>query len=173
MTKQSTEAIKKATENLKGLTKAKKDKGLFLVTTVADDDNISIRTAGHFDNPDDFRHAFIDILNSEHNLAHAMGHIVAELNEDAFNAFQSGLEAGLDIDNDILESELVGQVALLRTSHQMSDDDYIKQLDMMKKDMRDEGVPEKDIKNLIKNFDDQVTAAMAEIKEMFAEKDDN
>ena len=104
-------------------------------------------------------------LNEDPDLAHLFGHAIGNLTEESMEAFQEGFI------HEKMESEMehITNIALLRASKQLTNEDYFKELDKLKKELKEAGMPEDDIKNHVKLFDDAVTDAMKAIKESFTE----
>ena len=167
MTKEINKALKEATKNLKELadTPQSKNVSLFQVTTVNNGKKITVSNLHYADDMTEVINAFTAVLNDNPDLAHLMGHAIAQLDDNSYEAF----EAGFDVDEDEVENNLISTIAFLRASKQMTNEDYFKELDKMKKELKEMGMPEDDIKENIKTFDEAVTDAMKAIKESFIE----
>lgn len=167
MTKEINKALKEATKNLKELadTPQSKNVSLFQVTTVNNGKKITVSNLHYADDMTELINAFTAVLNDNPELAHLMGHAIAQLDDDSYEAF----EAGFDVDEDEVESNLISTIAFLRASKNMTNEDYFKELENMKKELKEMGMPEDDIKENIKTFDEAVTDAMKAIKESFTE----
>ena len=167
MTKEINKALKEATKNLKELadTPQSKNVSLFQVTTINNGKKITVSNLHYADDMTELINAFTAVLNDNPELAHLMGHAIAQLDDDSYEAF----EAGFDVDEDEVENNLISTIAFLRTSKNMTNEDYFKELENMKKELKEADMPEDDIKNHVKLFDDAVTDAMKAIKESFTE----
>lgn len=167
MTKEINKALKEATKNLKELadTPQSKNVSLFQVTTVNNGKKITVSNLHYADDMTEVINAFTAVLNDNPDLAHLMGHAIAQLDDNSYEAF----EAGFDVDEDEVENNLISTIAFLRASKNMTNEDYFKELENMKKELKEMGMPEDDIKENIKTFDEAVTDAMKAIKESFIE----
>lgn len=168
MSKDSIKAIKDATKYLKELAEAKKDANvsLFQLSTIeVDNDELETTIVQYMDDANHFVSHLNAALNEDPDLAHLFGHAVANLTEESMEAFQEGFI------HEKMESEMehITNIALLRASKQLTNEEYFEELDNMKKELKDLGMPEDDIKNHVKLFDDAVTDAMKAIKESFTE----
>ena len=167
MTKEINKALKEATKNLKELadTPQAKNVSLFQVTTVNNGKKITVSNLHYADDMTELINAFTAVLNDNPELAHLMGHAIAQLDDDSYEAF----EAGFDVDEDEVENNLISTIAFLRASKNMTNEEYFKELENMKKELKEMGMPEDEIKNHVKVFDDAVTDTMKAIKESFTE----
>ena len=168
MSKDSIKAVKDATKNLKEIAETKKDTNvsLFQLSTIeTNEGKINTNIIRYIDDIDDFINALSAILNDDPGLAHLVGHAVANLTGDSEDAFQEGMV----YENVQFEMEQITDIALQRASKQLTNEDYFKELDKLKKELKEAGMPEDDIKNHVKVFDDAVTDAMKAIKESFTE----
>lgn len=168
MSKESIKAVKEATKNLKEIAETKKDTNvsLFQLSTIeTNEGKINTNIIRYIDDIDDFINALSAILNDDPGLAHLVGHAVANLTGDSEDAFQEGMV----YENVQFEMEQITNIALLRASKQLTNEDYFKELDKLKKELKEMGMPEDDIKNHVKVFNDAVTDAMKAIKESFTE----
>lgn len=168
MSKQSIKAIKEATKNLKEIAETKKDANvsLFQLSTIeTNEGKINTNIIRYIDDIDDFINALSAILNDDPGLAHLVGHAIANLTGDSEDAFQEGMV----YENVQFEMEQITDIALQRTSKQMTNEDYFKELDKKKKEYKEMGMTKDQIKEHIKIFDDGVTDAMKAIKESFTE----
>ena len=168
MSKDSIKAIKDATKYLKELAEAKKDANvsLFQLSTIeVDNDELETTIVQYMDDANHFVSHLNAALNEDPDLAHLFGHAVANLTEESMEAFQEGFI------HEKMESEMehITNIALLRASKQLTNEEYFEELDNMKKELKDLGMPEDDIKNHVKLFDDAVSDAMKAIKESFTE----
>lgn len=168
MSKESIKAVKDATKYLKELAEAKKDANvsLFQLSTIeVDNDELETTIVQYMDDANHFANHLSATLNEDPNLAHLFGHAIGNLTEKSMEAFQEGFI------HEKMESEMehITNIALLRASKQLTNEDYFKELDKLKKELKEAGMPEDDIKNHVKLFDDAVTDAMKAIKESFTE----
>ena len=168
MSKESIKAVKDATKYLKELAEAKKDAdvSLFQLSTIEVDNNeLETTIVQYMDDANHFASHLSAALNEDPDLAHLFGHAIGNLTEESMEAFQEGFI------HEKMESEMehITNLALLRASKQMTNEDYFKELDKMKKELKEMGMPEDDIKENIKTFDEAVTDAMKAIKESFIE----
>lgn len=168
MSKESIKAIKDATKYLKELAEAKKDANvsLFQLSTIEVDNNeLETTIVQYMDDANHFASHLSAALNEDPDLAHLFGHAIGNLTEESMKAFQEGFI------HEKMESEMehITNIALLRASKQLTNEDYFKELDKLKKELKKAGMPEDDIKNHVKLFDDAVTDAMKAIKESFTE----
>ena len=165
MSKDSIKAIKDATKYLKELAEAK-DVSLFQSSTIEVDNNeLETTIVQYMDDANHFASHLSATLNEDPDLAHLFGHAIGNLTEESMEAFQEGFI------HEKMESEMerITNIALLRTSKQLTNEDYFKELDKLKKELKEMGMPEDEIKNHVKVFDDAVTDAMKAIKESFTE----
>ena len=165
MTKEINKALKEATKNLKELadTPQSKNVSLFQVTTVNDGKKITVSNLHYADDMTELINAFTAVLNDNPDLAHLMGHAIAQLDDDSCEAF----EAGFDVDEDEVENNLISTIAFLRASKNMTNEDYFKELENMKKELAKMDMSEQDVKDYIETFDQNVSKAMKTIKENF------
>lgn len=168
MSKESIKAVKDATKYLKELAEAKKDANvsLFQLSTIEVDNNeLETTIVQYMDDANHFASHLSAALNEDPDLAHLFGHAIGNLTEESMEAFQEGFI------HEKMESEMehITNIALLRASKQLTNEDYFKELDKLKKELKEAGVPEDDIKNHVKLFDDAVSDAMKAIKESFTE----
>lgn len=166
MSKESIKAVKDATKYLKELAEAKKDAdvSLFQLSTIEVDNNeLETTIVQYMDDANHFVSHLSAALNEDPDLAHLFGHAIGNLTEESMDAFQEGFI------HEKMESEMehITNIALLRASKQLTNEDYFKELDKLKKELKEAGMPEDDIKNHVKLFDDAVTDAMKTIKENF------
>lgn len=166
MSKESIKAVKDATKYLKELAEAKKDANvsLFQLSTIeVDNDELETTIVQYMDDANHFASHLSAALNEDPDLAHLFGHAIGNLTEESMEAFQEGFI------HEKMESEMehITNIALLRASKQLTNEDYFKELDKLKKELKEAGMPEDDIKNHVKLFDDAVTDAMKAIKENF------
>lgn len=166
MSKESIKAVKDATKYLKELAEAKKDANvsLFQLSTIeVDNDELETTIVQYMDDANHFASHLSAALNEDPDLAHLFGHAIGNLTEESMEAFQEGFI------HEKMESEMehITNIALLRASKQLTNEDYFKELDKLKKELKEAGMPEDDIKNHVKLFDDAVTDAMKTIKENF------
>lgn len=166
MSKESIKAVKDATKYLKELAEAKKDANvsLFQLSTIeVDNDELETTIVQYMDDANHFASHLSAALNEDPDLAHLFGHAIGNLTEESMEAFQEGfIHEKMES-----ETEQITNIALLRASKQLTNEDYFKELDKLKKELKEAGMPEDDIKNHIKLFDDAVTDAMKTIKENF------
>lgn len=165
MTKEINKALKKATKNLKELadTPQSKNVSLFQVTTVNNGKKITVSNLHYADDMTELINAFTAVLNDNPELAHLMGHAIAQLDDDSYEAF----EAGFDVDEDEVENNLISTIAFLRASKNMTNEDYFKELENMKKELAKMDMSEQEVKDYIETFDQNVSKAMKTIKENF------
>lgn len=168
MSKESIKAIKDATKYLKELAEAKKDAdvSLFQLSTIEVDNNeLETTIVQYMDDVNHFASHLSAALNEDPDLAHLFGHAIGNLTEESMEAFQEGFI------HEKMESEMehITNIALLRASKQLTNEDYFKELDKLKKKLKEASMPEDDIKNHVKLFDDAVSDAMKAIKESFTE----
>ena len=168
MSKESIKAVKDATKYLKELAEAKKDANvsLFQLSTIeVDNDELETTIVQYMDDANHFASHLSAALNEDPDLAHLFGHAIGNLTEESMEAFQEGFI------HEKMESEMehITNIALLRASKQLTNEDYFKELDKLKKELKEAGMPENDIKSHVKLFDDAVTDAMKAIKESFTE----
>lgn len=168
MSKESIKAVKDATKYLKELAEAKKDANvsLFQLSTIeVNNDELETTIVQYMDDANHFANHLSAALNEDPDLAHLFGHAIGNLTEESMEAFQEGFI------HEKMESEMehITNIALLRASKQLTNEDYFKELDKLKKELKEAGMPEDDIKNHVKLFDDAVTDAMKAIKESFTE----
>lgn len=173
MTKEINKALKEATKNLKELadTPQSKNVSLFQVTTVNNGKKITVSNLHYADDMTELINAFTAVLNDNPELAHLMGHAIAQLDDDSYEAF----EAGFDVDEDEVENNLISTIAFLRASKNMTNEDYFnmtnedyfKELENMKKELAKMDMSEQDVKDYIETFDQNVSKAMKAIKENF------
>ena len=168
MSKDSIKAVKDATKYLKELAEAKKDAdvSLFQLSTIEVDNNeLETTIVQYMDDANHFASHLSATLNEDPDLAHLFGHAIGNLTEESMEAFQEGFI------HEKMESEMeyITNIALLRASKQLTNEDYFKELDKLKKELKEMGMPEDEIKNHVKVFDDAVTDAMKAIKESFTE----
>lgn len=168
MSKESIKAVKDATKYLKELAEAKKDANvsLFQLSTIEVENNeIEATIVQYMDDANHFVSHLNAVLNEDPDLAHLFGHAIANLTEESMEAFQEGFI------HEKMESEMehITNIALLRASKQLTNEDYFKELDKLKKELKETGMPEDEIKNHVKLFDDAVSDAMKAIKESFTE----
>lgn len=165
MTKEINKALKEATKNLKELadTPQSKNVSLFQVTTVNNGKKITVSNLHYADDMTELINAFTAVLNDNPELAHLMGHVIAQLDDDSYEAF----EAGFDVDEDEVENNLISTIAFLRASKNMTNEDYFKELENMKKELAKMDMSEQDVKDYIETFDQNVSKAMKTIKENF------
>lgn len=168
MSKESIKAVKDATKYLKELAEAKKDANvsLFQLSTIEVDNNeLETTIVQYMDDANHFANHLSAALNEDPDLAHLFGHAIGNLTEESMEAFQEGFI------HEKMESEMehITNIALLRASKQLTNEDYFKELDKLKKELKEAGMPEDDIKNHVKLFDDAVSDAMKAIKENFTE----
>lgn len=168
MSKESIKAVKDATKYLKELAEAKKDANisLFQLSTIeVDNDELETTIVQYMDDANHFASHLSAALNEDPDLAHLFGHAIGNLTEESMEAFQEGFI------HEKMESEMehITNIALFRASKQLTNEDYFKELDKLKKELKEAGMPEDDIKNHVKLFDDAVTDAMKAIKESFTE----
>lgn len=168
MSKESIKAVKDATKYLKELAEAKKDANvsLFQLSTIeVDNDELETTIVQYMDDANHFASHLSAALNEDPDLAHLFGHAIGNLTEESMEAFQEGFI------HEKMESEMehITNIALLRASNQLTNEDYFKELDKLKKELKEAGMPEDDIKNHVKLFDDAVSDAMKAIKESFTE----
>lgn len=168
MSKESIKAVKDATKYLKELAEAKKDANvsLFQLSTIeVDNDELETTIVQYMDDANHFASHLSAALNEDPDLAHLFGHAIGNLTEESMEAFQEGFI------HEKMESEMehITNIALLRASKQLTNEDYFKELDKLKKELKEAGMPEDDIKNHVKLFDDAVSDAMKAIKESFTE----
>ena len=168
MSRDSIKAVKDATKYLKELAEAKKDANvsLFQLSTIEVDNNeLETTIVQYMDDANHFASHLSATLNEDPDLAHLFGHAIGNLTEESMEAFQEGFI------HEKMESEMehITNIALLRASNQLTNEDYFKELDKLKKELKEAGMPEDDIKNHVKLFDDAVSDAMKTIKESFTE----
>lgn len=168
MSKDSIKAVKDATKYLKKLAEAKKDAdvSLFQLSTIEVDNNeLETTIVQYMDDANHFASHLSATLNEDPDLAHLFGHAIGNLTEESMEAFQEGFI------HEKIESEMehITNIALLRASKQLTNEDYFKELDKLKKELKEMGMPEDEIKNHVKVFNDAVTDAMKAIKESFTE----
>lgn len=165
MTKEINKALKEATKNLKELadTPQSKNVSLFQVTTVNNGKKITVSNLHYADDMTELINAFTAVLNDNPELAHLMGHAIAQLDDDSYKAF----EAGFDVDEDEVENNLISTIAFLRASKNMTNEDYFKELENMKKELAKMDMSEQEVKDYIETFDQNVSKAMKTIKENF------
>lgn len=166
MSKESIKAVKDATKYLKELAEAKKDAdvSLFQLSTIEVDNNeLETTIVQYMDDANHFANHLSATLNEDPDLAHLFGHAIGNLTEESMEAFQEGFI------HEKMESEMehITNIALLRASKQLTNEDYFKELDKLKKELKEMGMPEDEIKNHVKVFDDAVTDTMKAIKENF------
>lgn len=162
MTKEINNALKEATKNLKELANAPRSKNvsLFQLTTITNDDKITINNLHYADDMTHLINAFTAVLNDNPKLAHLMGHAIAQLDDDSYDAFKDGF----DVDEEEIENNLISTIAFLRASKNMTNEDYFKELENMKKELANMDMSEDDIKTYIETFDQNVSKAMKNIK---------
>ena len=168
MSKQSIKAIKEATKNLKELaeTKANTNVSFFQLSTIeTTDGKLNTEVIRYVDDTNDIIVALRAALNDDPELAHVFGHAIGGLTGKSQEAFQEGLVH----EGTQYEMEVITDMAIQRVSNQMTNEEYFKELDNMKKELKALGMPEDDVKEHIKIFDDGVTDAMKAIKESFTE----
>ena len=168
MSKDSIKAVKDATKYLKELAEAKKDAdvSLFQLSTIEVDNNeLETTIVQYMDDANHFASHLSATLNEDPDLAHLFGHAIGNLTEESMEAFQEGFI------HEKMESEMehITNIALLRASKQLTNEDYFKELDKLKKELKEMGMPEDEIKNHVKVFNDAVTDDMKTIKESFTE----
>ena len=168
MSKESIKAVKDATKYLKELAEAKKDAdvSLFQLSTIEVDNNeLETTIVQYMNDANHFVSHLSAALNEDPDLAHLFCHAIGNLSEESMEAFQEVFI------HEKMESEMehITNIALLRASKQLTNEDYFKELDKLKKELKEAGMPEDDIKNHVKLFDDAVTDAMKAIKESFTE----
>lgn len=165
MTKEINKALKEATKNLKELadTPQSKNVSLFQVTTVNNGKKITVSNLHYADDMTELINAFTAVLNDNPDLAHLMGQAIAQLDDDSYEAF----EAGFDVDEDEVENNLISTIAFLRASKNMTNEDYFKELENMKKELAKMDMSEQEVKDYIETFDQNVSKAMKTIKENF------
>lgn len=165
MTKEINKALKEATKNLKELadTPQSKNVSLFQVTTVNNGKKITVSNLHYADDMTELINAFTAVLNDNPELAYLMGHAIAQLDDDSYEAF----EAGFDVDEDEVENNLISTIAFLRASKNMTNEDYFKELENMKKELAKMDMSEQEVKDYIETFDQNVSKAIKAIKENF------
>ena len=166
MSKKSIKAVKDATQYLKELAEAKKDANvsLFQLSTIEVDNNeLETTIVQYMDDANHFASHLTATLNEDPDLAHLFGHAIANLTEESMEAFQEGFI------HEKMESEMehITNIALLRASKQMTNEDYFKELNNMKKELAKMDMSEQDVKDYIETFDQNVSKAMKTIKENF------
>ena len=165
MSKDSIKAIKDATKYLKELAEAK-DVSLFQSSTIEVDNNeLETTIVQYMDDANHFASHLSATLNEDPDLAHLFGHAIGNLTEESMEAFQEGFI------HEKMESEMerISTIAFLRASKNMTNEDYFKELENMKKELAKMDMSEQDVKDYIETFDQNVSKAMKAIKESFTE----
>ena len=166
MSKESIKAVKDATKYLKELAEAKKnaDVSLFQLSTIEVENNeLETTIVQYMDDANHFASHLSATLNEDPDLAHLFGHAIGNLTEESMEAFQEGFI------HEKMESEMehITNIALLRASKQLTNEDYFKELDKLKKELAKMDMSEQEVKDYIETFDQNVSKAMKTIKENF------
>ena len=100
-------------------------------------------------------------MDQSPELAYLMGQTIANLNQDSYDTLSQGV---FDAEQ---ENNLISTIAFLRASKNMTNEDYFKELENMKKELAKMDMSKQEVKDYIETFDQNVSKAMKTIKENF------